>query len=132
MNTNYLHCNPTFFNKPGYDSVIFDASAKNPFAHLLYIFVIWIDGKSYPIALIQAFNTYLGPPKCKDQELGFLCVGIRPWSSAEFISVRSIIWGALLVLVFEEGKNNEYFIMDLIDADMFLRCQDIHHGGKCP
>ena len=125
METDYLRCTPQFFGKPRYDFVLVDTVNGNIFARILYLFVIWIDQKSYPIALIQPFDAYLGPTRRTDKDLGLYRVGMKPRGKSEFISVLSIIRGALLVEAYDVGAGNGYLVVDLIDGDMFFRVQQL-------
>lgn len=98
---------------------------KNIFACLLFLFSIWIDKTPHILALVLPFDAYLGPLHHKDEELGLWRVGMKPRASVELIFVKSIIWGAILIVNRKSGKENEYFVMDLIDADMFLHCKEM-------
>lgn len=129
VDTDFLRCNPLFFNNPWYDFVIIDTEKKNIFARLIFVFAIWIDDNPQILALIQPFDAYLGPTRRKDEELGLWRVGMRPRSSSEFIFIKSIIRGAVLVEDLESEKDNEYLVMDLIDQDMFLCCKEIYGGS---
>lgn len=125
VDTDLLRCNPLFFGKPHFDFIVVDTVKKKIFARLIYVFAIWIGDKPYPLALIQPFDAYMGPVWHKDKELGLWRVGMRLRSSSEFISIKSIIRGALLVRDFEEGKENEYIVMDVVDGDMFLHVEEM-------
>lgn len=56
-----------------------------------------------------------------DRDLRLNCLHARPAASSEFITLHSIIRGALLVPDFD--NNGDYFLVDYIDTDMFLRVQ---------
>ena len=47
----------------------------------------------------------------------------QPRGSAEFVDARSIIRGVLLVPTFE--KEDDYFIFDVLDADLFLCMKEL-------
>lgn len=125
VRTDYLHCNPKFYGKARHDFVTFKTVSGSVFARLIYLFVIWIDEKPYPLALVQALDAYLGPPRSKDQELGIMRVGLKHRSDAEFISVSSIERGACLMQEIVKGRENEYLVVDVIDGDMFLRVKEM-------
>ena len=74
----------------------------------------------YTIALIQPYDAYLGPTRRTDKDLELLRVGMKPRASSEFISVLSIIRGAVLIQDFRLEKQNEFIVVDVIDSDMFL------------
>lgn len=123
----YLHCSPNFFGKPCYDYAIVDTIKNGIFACILYIFSIWIDDKPYSIALIQAFDVYTGPIWHKDEELGLWHIGMKPRILSEFVFIGSIIQGSVLVQDFEDGRESEYIVMDLIDGDMFLWVKEMQN-----
>ena len=123
VETDFLCCSPQFFRKAHYNFVLVHTVKGNIFAQLIFVFAIWIEKKPYPIALIQPYDAYLGPPEYRDEDLGLFCVGMKPRSKSEFISVLSIVCGAILVPSFEEGKENEFLVMDSLDGDMFLRVE---------
>ena len=95
------------------------------FAILICIVNYKIDGKSYPTALIQPCDAPTGRLRRKDIDLGFTRVRSRPRDRSEFVSVRSIIRGAVLVPAFD--KDGEYLVMDVLDADMFVRVRKMHN-----
>ena len=122
-----LRCSPKFYRKPRYDFIIVDTVGGNIFARLICVFAIWVGGVGYPIAFVLPFDTYSGPAHIcnKDKDLRLFRVRARSRTKAEFISVKSIIRGALLVQEFVQGRENEYLVMDVIDGDMFLRVQNM-------
>jgi hypothetical protein len=89
------------------------------FGRLVYVFTFVVDGETYPLALIHPYDAPVGPRRRKDQELGLIRVRARPRTSAEFISVHSIIRGAYLVQ--DSADKTNFFIVDTVDTDMFLR-----------
>lgn len=93
--------------------------AGNIFARLILLFTITINATVYPIAFIHPYDAPLGTRPRKDKDLNFLRVRSKPRSAAEFISARSIIRGAPLTPVFD--KDGDFFVMDSIDPDLFLR-----------
>ncbi|KAG2159901.1 uncharacterized protein EDB93DRAFT_1237159 [Suillus bovinus] len=98
--TDYLRCNPRFFNMPHFD---------------------WV--------FIRTQNSViLG---CLDKQLNLLRVHAQLHAKAEFFSVQSIICGALLVQ--DSGGNPlNYFVVDTIDTDMFLRVREMHQQAGHP
>ncbi|KAG0700922.1 hypothetical protein DFH29DRAFT_982909 [Suillus ampliporus] len=52
-------------------------------------------------------------PEKHDTDLGLWCVRAKPWSSPEFISVS------------DPGRQGNYFVIDTVDADMFLRVKSL-------
>lgn len=124
--TDMLRCNPSFFGKPRHDFVlVHTAMGKYIFTQLIFMFLIEIGDKSHPIAYVQPFDGYLGPRRLKDKELNLYRVGRKPRTAAEFIPLESILRGALLIQDFEQGRENEYIVVDLIDGDLFLRIKEM-------
>ncbi len=71
----------------------------------------------------------------KDQDLGFYCVRTdMKKSEPRLVSIYSVIRGALLIedsdFNPEDENAKEYLVVDVVDADMFLRMQSLHYVGK--
>lgn len=97
-------------------------TVKGPiFGVLVYVFTCVVGGTGHPIALIQPYDIYAGPCKNKDRDCGLFRVRAKPRSKTEFFHAKSIICGAYIVPDFDE--KGDFFVDDLIDADMFLRMQ---------
>ena len=114
-----LRCNPNFHGNPRFDCVIVKTTERFIFAQLIFLFECTVDAIPYSFALIHPFDSPIGPRRRKDVDLGFYRVREKPRQSSEFISVRSIVRGALLVEDFD--RDGDLFVIDLIDSDMFLR-----------
>lgn len=81
------------------------------------------DIQDYPVALIQPMDEPIGRRKTKDKELRLIRVRQKLRSQTEFIPARAIRRGAVLV---EEGDTyGEYYVMDILDGDMFLRVRHL-------
>ena len=120
----YLRCNPSFHGQPRYDCIIVDTVRGPIFARLVCAFNYKIEGEDYPIALIHPFDAAVsGPRRQKDTDFGFFRICAKPRTSCEFIFVRSIIRGALLVEDF--GREGDLLVVDTVDTDMFLRLQQM-------
>jgi hypothetical protein len=121
--SDYLRCNPMFHNHPRYDHVLINTVDKLIFGQLLLVFTCVVGGVTYPFALIQPLDAPIGRRRQKDiqkdNDLGFCRLRTRPRSASEFISVRSIICGALIAQDFE--MPGDYLVVDSVDTDMFLR-----------
>jgi len=122
--TDILRCSPSFHGHIRHDCVIVQTTNGFIFAQLLFLFQCTIGGTVYSFALIHPFDAPTGPQRRKDIDLGFYRVRAKPRASAEFISVRSIVRGALIVEDFE--WKGDLFIIDLVDTDMFLRLKAIY------
>ena len=131
--TDRLRCSSNFFGKPRYDYIIFkaDESGTMKYGRLKEVFIVPTADleKKYPIAFIDVLEVPHGSRSHVDSDLG-LCrlrkVQDRNRSTM-FIHVRSIVRGALVVRdhgsVGTSRAHEDYFAIDIIDGDMFLRCQ---------
>ncbi|KAG1847063.1 hypothetical protein F4604DRAFT_1594729 [Suillus subluteus] len=98
--TDYLWCNPQFFNAPCFNCMFIQTKQKVILGCLLLLF-------ECPVG---------------DNHLNIFRVQAKPWAQAEFFSIRSIICGALLM----HDKILDYFIVDMVDMDMFLHVKEMH------
>ncbi|KAG2103715.1 uncharacterized protein F5147DRAFT_746667 [Suillus discolor] len=99
-----LRCNPKLFGSPRYDCVIIKTKHQPFFAHLIYMFRCKVGGTELSLALIHPYDVGIGVRRRQDLDL-------RLW--------RSIIHG--VALASDPEAVNDYFVMDTIDTDMFLR-----------
>ncbi|KAG1816991.1 hypothetical protein EV424DRAFT_1624504 [Suillus variegatus] len=114
QHTDYLRCNPQFFNAPRFDCVFIQTKQNVILGRLLLLFECPVGNNVFPLALIHPYDAPTGTRLRKDKHLNLL--------RAEFFSIRSIIRGALLV----HDENLDYFIVDTVDTDMFLRVKAMH------
>ncbi|KAJ7707650.1 hypothetical protein B0H17DRAFT_1033442 [Mycena rosella] len=126
--TDYLRCSPSFYNRPRYDAALIKTTTGNIFVRLVYVFACKIGDKSFPFALVQALDVGIGQRSAKDKALHFYRVRERHRQKCEFISVDSIVRGALLAE--DPDKKGDYLVVDIVDADMFLRLKEMYprHG----
>ena len=121
--TDNLRRNPSFFNEPRDDCVMY-AGANHTiiFARLLYIFKCSInnDKGPYSLALVQIYDEHIDRP-ASDEYLGMIRVRAKRRKEGQFIFVDSIIRGAMLVSANEKENPNDCFVVDTVDTDMFLR-----------
>lgn len=123
LKTDYLRCNPSFHELPQYDYAIMNTGQHPIFAKLVCMFTCTVASKPYPIALIQPYDAPIpGRHLKKDDDLGLIRIRARPRSASEFISLKSVVRGALLVEDME--TSGDYFVVDAVDTDMFLRMHD--------
>ncbi|OSD02004.1 hypothetical protein PYCCODRAFT_1368332, partial [Trametes coccinea BRFM310] len=118
--TDLLHCNPLFYGQPRYDCVLVNV-APSFFARLILLFTCRVGDHIEPLALIQPFDRM--KPSPKDQDLGLFRVHRRPRQQAEFISLHTVVRGALLIPDF--GREGDYLVHNLIDSDMYLRIKGL-------
>ncbi|KAJ6552670.1 hypothetical protein DFH09DRAFT_1496806 [Mycena vulgaris] len=122
----YLRCNPTFQGHPRYDCVLVETVDGPIFAQLVYVFSCTVEKKVHPFALILPFDAPTGRLKKKDKVLRFHRVKAKERTDTEFISVHSIIRGAVLVPDFDNP--GEFIVFDVLDTDMSRRVKSLHPG----
>jgi hypothetical protein len=86
---------------------------------LIYIFQVSANDKTYPFALVQPMDAPVGVISAKEKALKLFRVRAR--QASEFIPVRSIVRGAVLVPDSDPEHKGDFFVMDVPEADMFLR-----------
>ncbi|KAJ3924799.1 MAG: hypothetical protein NXY57DRAFT_907762, partial [Lentinula lateritia] len=118
-----LHCNPNFHGHPQYDYIIFSGILGPVFAQLHYLLLCNACDSQYPIALMQAYKI-VNTRSCIDKDLGLL--RIRKEHNLEFISVRSIVRGAVVLPI--SSETDDRFVWDPLDGDMFLRVKKYFPG----
>ncbi|KAJ3911499.1 hypothetical protein F5877DRAFT_73133, partial [Lentinula edodes] len=124
-----LRCNPSFHGHPRYDYIIFRGILGPVFARLHYLLLCNACNSQYPIALVQAYKI-VNTQSCIDKDLGLL--RIRKKHNLEFISVRSIVRGAVVLPI--SSELDDKFVWDPLDGDMFLRVKKYFPGftdGSC-
>ncbi|KAG0705638.1 hypothetical protein DFH29DRAFT_980865 [Suillus ampliporus] len=123
--TDYLCCSLSFHNLPQYDCVIVNTTTGVFFARLLFLFTCVINDTSYPIALVHPYDAPIGRHLQKDKHLKFLRVRSQPRETAsEFILAESIIRGVALAP--DHTIAGDFFVMDTVDSDIFLRMKQMH------
>lgn len=127
VKTDYLRCNPNFQHEPRYDCVLVDSTPSPFFARLIFLFTCGVGDQNYPMALIQPFDSVYKHRnrQQKDTDLEFLRLRENLRRDSEFISIHSIIRGAVIVSCDEPMANGrcDYFLFDVLDSDMFLRAR---------
>lgn len=119
--TDYLRCSPMFHKSPRYDFIIADLPNLGVvFAQLVMVFVCCVDGHDYQFALVQRLEKVSQPSESRvDKNLSIHRWHIRDRKSCEVIPVDRIVRGAVLL---EDSKfRGDYFVLDTLDEDMFLR-----------
>ncbi|KIY64364.1 hypothetical protein CYLTODRAFT_469038, partial [Cylindrobasidium torrendii FP15055 ss-10] len=145
----YLKCTPLFYRHPRYDCGLFHDEMGVFFARLVMIFSANVAGSEGPV-LLALVHPYTQRPKSTnidrdnnkraakarrtiltDKELRRYRVRPAPRGESIVVPLRSMIRGAVLVPDFGLlYKDREYLVVDLIDADMFLRMSQIKYIGQ--
>ncbi|KAF7799477.1 hypothetical protein EIP86_010712, partial [Pleurotus ostreatoroseus] len=125
--TDYLRCNPQFYGRPRFDGVLVQGEDKMFFGILISVFAFTLsDGNLHPFALIQPLDIPEGPLSRKDKHLHLYRLRSALRRHSIFIHLDTIIRGALLVP--DPSEKGDFFVMDVIDADWFMRCREIFRG----
>ncbi|KAG1865546.1 hypothetical protein DFJ58DRAFT_838652 [Suillus subalutaceus] len=127
LTTDHLRCNPSFHGRERRDCALVrtqdkDGNNKNIFVCILFMFKQSIGSQTLDLALVQPMDAPTGPQHAIDQDLRLRRLRARPLASTEFITLHSVIRGALLVPDFASTRG-DFFLVDYVDSDMFLRSQ---------
>ncbi|KAJ7700548.1 hypothetical protein B0H14DRAFT_3100108 [Mycena olivaceomarginata] len=120
----FLRCNPCFHGLARYDAALVKTTQGNIFVRLVYVFTFEIDGRRHPFALVQALDVGIPQRYTKDRVLSLYRVRQCEREKCEFISVHSIIRGALLIPDFE--IQGDHLVVDIVDGDMYLRIKAMY------
>ncbi|KAJ7443059.1 hypothetical protein B0H11DRAFT_1748735, partial [Mycena galericulata] len=120
----FLRCNPKFHGHPRYDCVLIKTAQQPIFAQIIYLFSCVVEDHSHPFALIQPLDAPTGRLRRKDKLLRFHRVRAKPRKSSEFVSVHSIIRGAVLVPDFDNA--DEFIVFDVLDTDTSRRLKSLY------
>ncbi|KAJ7845296.1 hypothetical protein B0H13DRAFT_2239099 [Mycena leptocephala] len=101
----------------------YESMNKPIFAQLLYMFSCTVENKSHPLALILPLDAPTGNTTRKDKLLRFRRVRAQARKNSEFISLHSIIRGA--VLVSDSDKAGDFLVFDILDGDTSLRLKSL-------
>ena len=93
------------------------------FAQLIFMFTTSNDNKTDPWVLIHPYDTEVGRPTPLEQDFQLFRIHAKARGSSLFILAKSIICG--VVVVPTHVKNNDYFVFDLLDDDLFMRVRDL-------
>ncbi|KAI6018855.1 hypothetical protein EDC04DRAFT_2869958 [Pisolithus marmoratus] len=111
-----------------YDCMLLKMQQGDIFGQLIFLFQCVVSDKTFPLALIQPYDAPTGLRLTKDGHLNLWRVHKQPRESAEIFSVHLIIHGALLYL--DHTKPGDYFVIDTVNTDMFLRMQRMHKAAR--
>ena len=127
--TDFLRCNPNFWKNPRYDFAIANSLSQGQvFVRLVFLFTYQVGSSIHPLALVQALEKHprQGAIKGIDKKLSIYRWKIHARGRCTIIPVDSLIRGA--VLVSDSNYTDDYFVIDTLDADMFLRVKTLHQS----
>ncbi|KAF8834126.1 hypothetical protein BDN67DRAFT_992728 [Paxillus ammoniavirescens] len=127
--TDYLQCNPCFHGWECYNYVLIRSHDRHQnekliFAHLLFMFCYTVSEHTLDLTLVLSMDVPSGPRCTVDKDLHFKHLHARASMSSEFIPLQSVVHGALLVPDFKH--DGDFFLINYIDGDMFLRSKTLH------
>jgi hypothetical protein len=114
----YLRCNKSFFGHPRFDYVIFTTERGLSYAQLLRLFKLQVESHIYSLALVKVYGRPPGSLRRKDKDLGLHRVQLKS-DPYQIIAIDSIVRG--VVLAEDPDITGNYFVVDTIDGDIFLR-----------
>jgi hypothetical protein len=118
--TDYLRCNPKFSGRPRYDFIMVDRPQGRTFAQLVFVFVCRVNDCDYHLALVQPLEKQSRTnTRSVDKSLSIFRWHIRARNRCEVIPLNCIVRGA--VLMADPKYKGDYFVVDTLDEDMFLR-----------
>lgn len=119
--TDYLRCSPKFHGNQRRDFILVDRQHGQAFGQLVLLFTCRVDSYNYPLALVQMLEPGSRDPETRriDKSLSIHRWHMRPRNQCEVIPLHSIVRGALLVS--DPGYRGDYFVIDTVDDDMYLR-----------
>ena len=128
LEVDLLGSTPNFFNKgPRYDGIIFkDELGRYQFGKLRLTFLSRVAQVDYPVALVELLDVvHQGARSILDRELGLCRVRSKGKDAgpSRFIPAQWIVRGALITKDHGCEYDDEYFVIDVVDSDMFLRCK---------
>ncbi|KAF7789434.1 hypothetical protein EIP86_000378 [Pleurotus ostreatoroseus] len=121
IETDMLRCSEKFHGRARFDGILFESGSNRvpTFGKLLYIFAAEIDGKLMPFALVLPLDKSTGRRLRKDEDLVLHRLRARPRKDTIFVHLDTIIRGVLLAE--DSVTDGDYFVVDVVDTDWFLR-----------
>ncbi|KAG1847898.1 hypothetical protein F4604DRAFT_1883959 [Suillus subluteus] len=120
QHTDHLRCNPHFHGQAWFDHALIQLTAEQiAFVRLIFMFKCHIPNIGpFEFAPVQPYTARISHRRM-DHIFKLTRVKAVPRSSSIFIPLKSFIHGA--VLVPDSEHQDEYFVVDHIDGDMFLQ-----------
>ncbi|KAJ7159618.1 hypothetical protein C8R46DRAFT_906299, partial [Mycena filopes] len=114
-----LRCNPKFHGRPHFDNVLINANTPGlAFARLCALLRCKLESKrEINVALVHQFRRSKWKPRTEWAG----CQVHEEEKSYSLMLMDDVIRGALLAPVGVAGKETLHFLVDTVDADMFLR-----------
>ena len=118
--TDYVRCNPRFHGRLRYDFVIADLGQGLVFAQLVFIFTCKFNEETYQLALVQPLRkSSRASVKEADKTTSIHRWYAQDRKYCEVIPLDCVVRGA--VLVKDPKYKGDYFVIGMLDGDMYLR-----------
>ncbi|KAH6885699.1 hypothetical protein BKA70DRAFT_1236963 [Coprinopsis sp. MPI-PUGE-AT-0042] len=134
--TDFLRMNPDFHDRERYDACLIDVGGgQQVCAQMVTIIGLMVAGKEVLLAVLIPYDEKLteatgSKTRAKirrDEAFGFIRIRERSRSKPAVVFADSIIRGALLVQDFSETNVKDFLVVDVVDADMWLRMKRDRH-----
>ena len=93
---------------------------------MMFQYILNRDHDPLDLVLMQPMDAPTGNSCTIDRDLGFTRLRARPTVQSEFISLRSVVHGALLVPDFKHV--GDFFLVKYVDGDWFLRAKQFNNS----
>lgn len=87
------------------------------------MFTTSTEDRIEPWVLIQPYDATVGQPTSREKDLQLFRIRAKARQSSYFISAKLIIRGVVIIPTFL--KDDNYYVFDVLDADLFMRVQDL-------
>jgi hypothetical protein len=87
------------------------------------MFTTTTDNGIEPWVLIQPYDTPVGQPTTHEKDLRLFRIRAKARTSSCFISAKLIVRGVVVIPTFL--KDDNYYVFDVLDDDLFMRVQDL-------
>ena len=120
--TDIMRCNPNFHGRPRYDCIIIhDDAPMLSVARLCDLFRCWLpSGKIIELVLVRRFSD----SKWKPRTVWDGCRVLDERQDTTLVQMNYIVRGALVCPVSERAEEISHYLIDSIDADIFLRANN--------
>ncbi|KAH6871585.1 hypothetical protein BKA70DRAFT_1130952 [Coprinopsis sp. MPI-PUGE-AT-0042] len=134
--TDFLRMNQKFHDQERYDSCLIDVDGRRQvFAQMVVILGMMVSGQEvlllvlipYDDTLTEASGAATRAKARRDEAFEFIRVRQRLQAKAVVVFAETIIRGALLVKDFSNEAGRDFLVVDIVDADMFMRMKRDRH-----
>jgi hypothetical protein len=126
--------NPSFYERMRYDCALVAVVGGFIIARLIGIFGISYSGRDFLFALILPFDEPCDRSSAtirkRDDDLIFTRVRSRQLHKSTFVPLESLVRGALVVPDAACRTGDEFIIVDVVDADFWLRMRTEKLAGS--